>query len=721
MPLPRSQLPSFVNQSFLSPGEQQNYSYAQQLFYRYHPSVLQREMFDQLLADEKYKAADAAQKQEILERRLENLDSLLARYREAGVGPSGSAKLATSGISRGGLTGGAGNNLDFITDGTANEIKRAEAGLRGLGIVEDLMVEADRKPRQFGLFEADFVSKMDRLYGAGRSAPANLALELEQAFFENQRSLAGLQDTSTLYQRKKAATDLFYQLRRRFPSSFQSEAGRLSADGAEILAAIDNTYDTQGFLTSAAIAGIEPLTIVENERSEQRRAYLGQAGVGVQPFEERGREILGGLGLDQKDTDGDGRVSAAEEAAAKRKAMAMARKELGIAEPLTEEEALFLQRYTTALADDGKATVDEFASEEEFAKAKAAYDKGSRVENLPRGASPFYDTTYLQLLEERAGVRQKVEGIEGRVESPAQAAARRALQDISMPEVTQEALDAATMAGGPLAADALPGAMKRFVRVAGRVEPESSVEKFAQQLIDADAARYPAFQQFAQQVTKRYENDPIKRREALEYYGAYFHAQRMKQTSLKESDLTGRPPPVTAVTPRVEEEVGVTISEGAPAPKDIVPATPPAPAAQPLPVTQEPELTLTGYSLNPDLGAQVDPSNPSYAYKKVASGYLIFQNGTYTGKAPTGSRAFRSIEQVLAGGKPLPRGGGGGGLTLRGFSTDPSTGAELPPGTDDFELRGAVTPGSGVNGGAGDYEVVRDPVTGKLIRKPKRN
>ena len=171
MPLPRSQLPSYVNQSFLSPGEQQNYSYAQQLFYRYHPSVLQREMFDQLLADEKYKAADAAQKQEILERRLENLDSLLARYREAGVGPSGSAKLATSGIGRGGRGGarggGAGNNLKFITDGTANEIKRAEAWQKGLGIVEDLMVEADRKPRQYGLFEADFVSKMDRLYGAG--------------------------------------------------------------------------------------------------------------------------------------------------------------------------------------------------------------------------------------------------------------------------------------------------------------------------------------------------------------------------------------------------------------------------------------------------------------------------------------------------------------------------------------------------------------------------
>jgi hypothetical protein len=668
MPLPRSQLPSFVNQSFLSPGEQQNYSYAQQLFYRYHPSVLQREMFNELLADEKYKAAEAAQKQEMLERRLENLDSLLARYRETGAGPSGSTKLATSGTGRGGLAGGrgrggaggggAGDSLDFIRGMTANEINRAEAGQKGLGIVEDLMAEADRKPRQYGLFEADFVSKMDRLYGAGRGAPTNLALELEQAFFENQRQLAGLQDASTLYQRKRAATDLFYQLRRRFPSSFQTEAGQLSTQGAEIMAAIDNTYDTDGFLTSAAVAGVEPLTVVENERNEQRRAYLGQAGVGVQPFEERGREILGGLSLSQKDADGDGKVSASEETAAKKKAMEMARKELGIAEPLTEEEALFLQRYTTALADDGRATVDEFAGEEEFSKAKAAYDKGARVENLPRGAAPFYDTTYLQLLEERAGVRQKVEGIEGRVESPAQVAARRALQDIAMPEVTQEALDAATMAGGPLAADALPGAMKRFVRVDGRVEPESPVEKFAQQLIEADVMRYPQFQQFAQQVTKRYENDPIKRREALEYYGAYFHAQRMKESTLDESRLTGRPPPVTAVTPKVEEEeVGVTYMKEEPA-KDIVPPPPAPPAVPPLPVTPapEPDVTLTGGSLDPRLGAQVDPSDPRYAYKKVANGYLIFQDGRYTGEAAPGSRAFQSIEQVLDGGKPLPRG-----------------------------------------------------------------
>ena len=377
MPLPQSRIPAYVNQSFLSPAEQQGYSYAQQLFFRYHPSVLQRETFNQLLADEKYKAADDAQKMEFLQRRLENLDSLLARYRETGAGPSGSVKLATSGAKAGGAGrgggggGGADDNLNFIRGMTANEIDRARAGQQGLGVVEDLMVEADRKPRQYGLFEGDFLAKLDRQYASGRSAPTNLAAEIEQAFFENQKALAGLQDASTLYQRKRAATDLFYQLRRRFPSTFQSASGGLSAEGAEILAAIDNTYDTNGFLTSAAVAGVEPLTIIENERNEQRRAYLGQAAVGVQPFEERGREILRGLTIDQKDTNKDGKVSPQEEAAAKSRAMQTARQELGIAEPLSDEEAMFLQRYTTALADDGVATVDEFASAEEFAQAKA--------------------------------------------------------------------------------------------------------------------------------------------------------------------------------------------------------------------------------------------------------------------------------------------------------------------------------------------------------------
>ena len=92
--------------------------------------------------------------------------------------------------------------------------------------------------------------------------------------------------------------------------------------------------------------------------------------------------------------------------------------------------------------------------------------------------------------------------------------------------------------------------------------------------------------------------------------------------------------------------------------KDIVPPPPAPPAVPPLPVTPapEPDVTLTGGSLDPRLGAQVDPSDPRYAYKKVANGYLIFQDGRYTGEAAPGSRAFQSIEQVLDGGKPLPRG-----------------------------------------------------------------
>jgi len=547
MALPRSSLPPYANQSFLSPGAAEQYSLAQQLFFKYNPATLQRELFNDLLKDEQFKALERQQQMEALQTRKENLDSLLARYRETGAGPSGSAKLAVGsrgaagrGGSRAGGAGGADDNLDFLSDMARNEINRKEASLKGALLAEDLLDEYDRKPRQFEIFEGDFVAGLERKYRQGAPAPADLALELNQAFYETAGKMAGTLDQATPEQRAKAASDFYYKLRRRYPSLLTPQNGVLSQDAMEVLETIDTVYQTDNFLTQSITAGMEPANVVEQRRQLLRQSLLASQGIDVQPFEARGRQLLGTLTTEQKDLNKDGKVSPEEEAEAVKRTMAQARKELGIAEPLTDEEALLLSRYTTMLADDGRVSDEEQkAFGPDFEAAKAAFERGRRVENLPRGAAPFYDESYLRLLSERAGISAQEAELIGTGESPAQAAARRALGDIQMPQVPPEALEAARAAGGPLAADALPFALKRFTATSGAIAPESPVERFAQKLIDADVAKRPTFQDFAQQVGKKYFDDPNKRREALAYYGAYFHALDTRGTTLDQKQLTG--------------------------------------------------------------------------------------------------------------------------------------------------------------------------------------
>ena len=52
---------------------------------------------------------------------------------------------------------------------------------------------------------------------------------------------------------------------------------------------------------------------------------------------------------------------------------------------------------------------------------------------------------------------------------------------------------------------------------------------------------------------------------------------------------------------------------------------------------------------------QIDPSDDRFSYRETADGYQVIQEGREPYNVPRGSRAARSIEQVLAGGAPLPR------------------------------------------------------------------
>lgn len=556
MALPRSALPPYVNQSFVSSlPDNETMSTAQALFFRYHPAVLQNTILETTLKAAEFSAKTRAEQLEYLRNEQQRLSDLRARYRQSGAGPSGSAELAgrTGSVTgRGGGRGGGGRGGGgtdptgrFLADMTNAENDRFELGLKAGQLVLDKMNELDRKPRQFVAFEEEILAGERTASRQGRSTPFNLPAVLVTKFGEVSARMGAAAEDADPYQRKNAATDLFLELQRLYPETYgvpgqpSLRPGSPQYQNTQLLAAaIDEIYKTSNFLSNSLSTANDPLRMMETERQRVRLSLedMTRFDAGVAPgfFELEARRRVGGMSVQEKDTDGDGKVSPAEDAAALKKVMEQSRKELGIAEPLTDDELVLLDRYTRALADDGQATPEELGGADDFARAKAAYDKGRRVENLPRGYAPFYDDTYLNILSEESAVRRRLGELEAPTEDPFQEAARRATGDVALPVVPQEALDAAAAAGGPLAADALPFAIKRFTATAGSIDPQTPVERFAQRLIDADPMQRPSFQDFAAQVGKKYFDDPMKRREALAYYGAFFRAKDFSTDSLTD-------------------------------------------------------------------------------------------------------------------------------------------------------------------------------------------
>ena len=124
----------------------------------------------------------------------------------------------------------------------------------------------------------------------------------------------------------------------------------------------------------------------------------------------------------------------------------------------------------------------------------------------------------------------------------------------------------------------------------------------------------------------------------------------------------------------------------------------------------EPELKLRG-EIAP-VPAQIDPSDERFSYRKTADGYQVIQEGREPYNVPRGSRAARSIEQVLAGGAPLP--------PLQPAPAPPAAPAPAPAPVDSAEALAAYEP-PGMQAPAGEVEAaaeqvfVFDPKTGKLV------
>lgn len=544
MPLPKSAIPAYQPRSFISGESRREFDKQMELFYRYHPAAFQMKTFELLLKDETYKAKEASEKEARIAKELERLDGLIARFRETGAGPSGSAGLAGrygGGTRTGTRTGGRGGGMrsgysnDFISDMTRNEIARqkieSEAGQAALE-------EFDRQteiPRYYAQFAAEFLGNQERLRKIGRMAPTDLDLELGKTFLDRIGQLAISGEKATPLQRKKAATDFYYKLRNARPDLLTppQAGGTLSSDHMRVLQTIDALYETGGAITRSMMSGIEPMLTQQKEERRVQEALRVPGGPGV--FESKAQELLDSMPMDQKDTDKDGVVSPAENAAAMQKAMEQARAELGIATPLSDEEQVALQRYLSALRNDGRATEDEFGSPEEMAEAKAAYDRARQVENIPRGAAPYFDDVFLDLLQRREELRG--ERPTQRPGTPVSEAARRTL---GLPQVTTEAY-AAAAAVSPLAAQALPYSLKRYQDAAGAVHPNTAVERKAQRLIDASPNKHPEFNDFMQQVERLFPNDPMKRQEAAAYYGAHFYALQERGSTFSEAALRGDP------------------------------------------------------------------------------------------------------------------------------------------------------------------------------------
>ena len=121
-------------------------------------------------------------------------------------------------------------------------------------------------------------------------------------------------------------------------------------------------------------------------------------------------------------------------------------------------------------------------------------------------------------------------------ESPATLAARRTLGWEG--GVSPEAFAAAS-AVNPIAGESLAGALGRVHRAGGKVEPETDVEKFAQELINTGGER--DFNGFMQQVIKKYPNDLAARRQAAEYFGAFYYVFDTRGQTLNPGVLEAAP------------------------------------------------------------------------------------------------------------------------------------------------------------------------------------
>ena len=573
MALPQPTYTQYRPQSFLDEAGGGVLTKALELYARYHPAAMQQRVYAAILEDEQWAAKSRQEQRDILAREREALTKTLANFRETGLGPSGRGGGAAGGARAAGRGASGTGSFRDVVMGAGDQAKK---------LTDSKAQSIDETNKVYNQYQPSFMHDklLKRVERRIASQPGRyLTVQQLRALIAMEANALGpgfLSSEQSERQAATAATELWnvltryntnlVQIRQLPDGTYQqttTDAGMALAD------LIDEEFNTN-FLRSNLVAQQSPTAALQN----QMNIELGRAGAapGKSFMEQRMEALAAKVGA-------DGVVTEDEQAQ-----LSEMRKLYGLAEPLDEQEQAFLVRYIEALRDDGVATREELGAD--FEAARAAYEKGRNLEQLPRGMAAFYDESYLrglgrlsQIDEEMAALR--VDG------TPAQIAARRAYagSGVGIPTVTPEAVQRAA-AVHPIAGEVLPYAMKRVMAADGTVEASTPAERFAQRYINMDTNR--DFAGLVEAVNKRFPNNPVAKREALAFYGAANYqadtagtttsrgainanpGQAAAEKTLFMEEVAPTPTPTSLAVPVVETAVPTSTRQSVPVPPGLV-------------------------------------------------------------------------------------------------------------------------------------------------------
>lgn len=530
-----------------------------QLFGKYHPSQLQQLRYQQMLQEREGKERNAQEELKTIADERAAIRRYQTSFREAGLGPSGKFPLTGSRQAggRGGGGGGGGESLAGVLNAaakfSANTTERRDVATSDRNAIE-------RKYDVTSGVGAQFIDEVLRTADAAAGGGSLDTKALMGAIVDAARGYRDrLEGVQIPGQRKEMiAARLFDALKGRYGSNVDANVARL----------LEAELSVPGFLSAAIAENRSPTSIIRERQQAELRGVVS----GPDRFEQFAFDKLQNIDLNR-----DGQVSDDERRTYENE-LAAFRQAYGLAEPLTDEEEVFLNRYIQALSDDGRADPSEFA-EGEYEKALAAYEKGRNLESLPRGYARFYDRDYLRSIERDVQLGEREAALRGR-ETPQQQAAQALL---GLPTVSAEAFQAAAQVS-PRAAEALPYMIQRFQQANGDVQPRDRVERTAQQLITTSTER--DFNTFMQQIDKLYPNDNSARLKAAAYFGAAQYGADARRSTFdvatQQGDVPGMARGIQTAAQQFRTDVEQTMPAAMPAAMLApTPAPTPAPVMDP--------------------------------------------------------------------------------------------------------------------------------------------
>ena len=335
----------------------------------------------------------------------------------------------------------------------------------------------------------------------------------------------------------------------------------------------------------------------------------------------------------------------------------------------TEEDAF---QAALAALQDGTLAAEDFASEEDFAFAKALYDEASAKQAYRNDQRVNFEAEVLTSRQRVAELQQARATAPGaQYTDPGRERARRELIARGYdPELNQgrylqfqkspyykAMVEADDILNSLVAEDVELQAVGKSQRLAadlirqldatGRPYDIKKVEKQLGKVLKGEELQQGLAFALA---TKEYDARNLASPNQRELQRAAKEREAKAEEQARELDAT--------ITRDLEEEADrqfdfarrlkraetkeeafgqlLALQEPADFPDEPAPAPAPAPAAPR-------EQTVFR-----------DPTDPNFVYRRTAEGFQVFEKGRRPYTVPSGSRPAQSIEQVLAGGAPLP-------------------------------------------------------------------